>query len=105
MKGVRSLLKSRGLNLSKKEAATFWDEVISVAPWMNSSDPYDAEVWARVAYLARKKEVQEGKPLSLPFLPIIAAIRQCVNPSKTEADPKLQNEKGSEDHLMTDLSF
>lgn len=83
---IRGLLKLQGIKISQKEAVSFWEEVLHLAPWMNSSNPYDPEVWTRVAYLPQTREVQGGTaPRS--FLPIIAAIQECeAQPEKEIKD-------------------
>lgn len=102
---MRGLLKLQGIKISQKEAVSFWEEVLHLAPWMNSSNPYDPEVWTRVAYLPQTREVQGGTaPRS--FLPIIAAIQECeAQPEKEIKDaPKpLTPNNDSEEESPEDL--
>ncbi|XP_076779871.1 uncharacterized protein LOC143438151 [Arvicanthis niloticus] len=106
---IYSLLKTHGIRIGKRQASLFWEEVLQIAPCMAEDNIYSPDSWSKVASLIKNRD----KKPPCEFLPILAAIRQCIRPSKigqTENNtapgaPQLNEPKnqGPKSHLVSDL--
>lgn len=85
LKALRLMLKSRGLEISDSSAQQAWENILQVAPWISSANPFAFDTWARVEALARKKEKETGGVLPLGFYPIISALMATFAPGQMHA--------------------
>lgn len=69
---------SRGIEISKKQATAICETIHKITPWLDGSQIFDQDAWARVLMLSRKAEIKEGWQFSL-FYPTIGVIQQCLS--------------------------
>ena len=62
---------------------------------MANDNIYILDPWIRVVSLIKNRDTQEGKTPFYDFSPILAAIRQCTEPSKIQ---KTDSNTASEPH-------
>ena len=63
--------KYHGINIAKKQASLFWEEVLQIAPCMANDNIYSPDSWIRVASLIKNKDTQKETHDALPILPSI----------------------------------
>jgi hypothetical protein len=79
----------------KKKASLFCEKVFQITPCMANDNIYILDPWIRVVSLIKNRDTQEGKTPVYDFSPILAAIRQCTEPSKIQ---KTDSNTASEPH-------
>lgn len=75
LKDWQLMLKSRGLELSDSNAIKTWDTIVTLGPWVPSSNLFSCTTWAQVEKLAIEREKHFGIAPPLEFYPTITALK------------------------------